>query len=238
MEGMPLHLDWAEVALRLALTVVAGGLIGINRNEHSRPAGLRTTLLVCLAASAAMIQANLLLPTRARPPDSFIMMDLMRLPLGILSGIGFIGAGAILRRGDIVTGVTTAATLWFVTVMGLCIGGGQIGLGMTLLVLGLVILSLLKKVEQHIPQQLRGSLILLIDDTGPAEDEVRAMLDSAGLKMVSLSLDYATASRHLRLSCDVRWQGRPDDNRTPLILNQFSQRPGILKVRWKVSSHH
>src|SRR5215475_4281882 len=129
MMGMPAHIGWHEIALRLVLTVIAGLLIGYNRTEHGKAAGLRTTLLVCLAASFAMIQVNLLLPTAGRAPDSFVTNDLMRLPLGILTGVGFIGAGAILRRRDVVTGVTTAATIWYVTVIGLCFGGGQILLG-------------------------------------------------------------------------------------------------------------
>jgi len=101
MNGMPLHIGWNDIALRLALTVVAGLLIGHNRTEHGKAAGMRTTLLTCLAASIAMIQMNLLLPTAGRSPDSFIMNDLMRLPLGILTGVGFIGGGVILRRHDI-----------------------------------------------------------------------------------------------------------------------------------------
>src|SRR5258708_5241154 len=101
-------LGWHEIALRLALTLVAGGLIGINRGERGRPAGLRTTLLVCLAASVAMIEANVLLATVGKASDSFVVLDPMRLPLGVLSGIGFIGGGAILRRDDLVLGVTTA----------------------------------------------------------------------------------------------------------------------------------
>ena len=93
---MPVTIAWSDVALRLVLTVVAGTLIGINRTEHGRPAGLRTTLLVCLAASISMIQANLLMNSVGKAHDSFVVLDLMRLPLGILTGVGFIGAGAIL----------------------------------------------------------------------------------------------------------------------------------------------
>ena len=126
---MPLTLTWQDIAIRLALSVVAGGLIGLDRGEHGRPAGLRTTLLVCLAAAVSMVQANLLLATTGKAGNSFVVLDLMRLPLGILTGMGFIGGGAILRRDGFVLGVTTAATLWFVTVMGLCFGGGQIKLG-------------------------------------------------------------------------------------------------------------
>src|SRR5580704_18319135 len=143
---MPITIEWPEIALRLALTVVAGTLIGLNRSEHGRSAGLRTTLLVCLAASVSMIQVNLLLPIAGKSPDSFVVLDLMRLPLGILSGMGFIGAGAILQRDNFVTGVTTAAAIWFVTVLGLCFGGGQI-VGLVGLMIGIAVLGGLKLVE-------------------------------------------------------------------------------------------
>ena len=122
-------ITWPDIALRIALAIAAGAMIGLNRGEHGLPAGLRTTLLVCLAACLSMIQANILIASTGRPADSFVMMDVMRLPLGILSGMGFIGGGVILKRENLVLGVTTAATLWFVTVLGLCFGGGQIALG-------------------------------------------------------------------------------------------------------------
>jgi putative Mg2+ transporter-C (MgtC) family protein len=155
---MPTHLEWTEIALRLALALVAGLLIGLNRSKHGHAAGLRTTMLVCLAATVAMLQVNILLDTGGRRSDSFMMLDLMRLPLGILSGIGFIGAGAILRKGDMVQGVTTAATLWFVTVIGLCLGGGQIGLGLTSLALALIILWGLKWLELRMCEQMLATL--------------------------------------------------------------------------------
>ncbi len=113
MMGMPLHIGWGDVALRLLLTIIAGVLIGYNRTEHGKAAGLRTTLFVGLAAAVAMIQMNLLLPMSGRPSDSLVTNDLMRLPLGILTGVGFIGGGAILRRDNFISGVTTAATLWY-----------------------------------------------------------------------------------------------------------------------------
>jgi hypothetical protein len=128
---MPLTLGWQEVLVRLGLALVAGAVLGVNRSERGHAAGLRTTILVSLAAAAAMIQVNLLLALSDHK-QSLVQLDLMRLPLGVLSGMGCIGGGAILKRGEIVHGVTTAATMWFVTVMGLCFGGGQIGLGLEL----------------------------------------------------------------------------------------------------------
>jgi putative Mg2+ transporter-C (MgtC) family protein len=127
--AMPIELTWSDLVIRIACTLVAGAIIGYDRGERGKAAGLRTTMLVCMAASLAMLQMNYLLPLAGKANDSFITNDLMRLPLGILTGVGFIGGGAILRRGSLVVGVTTAATLWYVTIVGLCFGGGQMLLG-------------------------------------------------------------------------------------------------------------
>ena len=169
---MTTSLQWSDIALRLAVTVVVGIVIGLNRSEHGKAAGMRTTLLVCLAASVAMIQVNLLLPTAGRPPGSFVMNDLMRFPLGILTGVGFIGGGAILRRESIVIGVTTAATLWLVTVIGLCIGGGQIALGIAATAIGIFALWGLKWIEGRFSHERRACLTVQLarDDADEGEE--------------------------------------------------------------------
>jgi putative Mg2+ transporter-C (MgtC) family protein len=231
---VPTNLGWDEVAIRLALTVIAGGLVGLNRGEHGRPAGLRTTILVCLAASVAMIQANLLLDTKGRSPDSFIMMDLMRLPLGILSGIGFIGAGAILRRGDRVLGITTAATLWFVTVMGLCFGGGQLALGAVMLALAIIVLWGLKWVENHIDRDQHATLLLVATADGPTEEEIRGTLLAAGFRVLSYAATYAAASQ-FRFRCELRWKGRNPAAQTPPVVHQLQARPGVVRLQWKTA---
>jgi putative Mg2+ transporter-C (MgtC) family protein len=94
----------------------------------------------------------------------------MRLPLGILTGIGFIGAGAILRRGDMVLGATTAATIWFVAVLGICFGGGQIWLGLAALGLGLFVLWILEWVEPLIRRDRLASLTVAISAKGPVAE--------------------------------------------------------------------
>src|SRR5579872_4675949 len=91
-------LTWHDFVFRLLATTLAAGIIGFNRDERGHSAGLRTNLLVALAACIAMIQTNMLINSTGKPSDSFVVMDIMRLPLGILSGIGFIGAGAIDRK--------------------------------------------------------------------------------------------------------------------------------------------
>jgi putative Mg2+ transporter-C (MgtC) family protein len=230
---MPLTLSWQEIALRLALSALAGGLIGLDRGEHGRPAGLRTTLLVCLAAAVAMIQVNLLLALRGRTGDSFVMLDLMRLPLGILTGMGFIGGGAILRRDGFVVGVTTAATLWFVTVMGLCFGGGQIGLGIAAFLLGMLVLEGLRWVDNRIKQEQHGLLYLKTARDEPKIEAVRAIAQNAGYKMIVSSVAYVDEQREIEFK--LQWRAAPHEVKVPPFLRELSNDPHVMEAEWKVS---
>jgi len=232
---MPVTIGWPEIGLRLALAVLAGTLLGVNRTERGMAAGLRTTLLVCLAATVSMIQVNLLLNVAGRPPDSFIMMDLMRSPLGILTGMGFIGAGAILRRGDIVTGVTTAATLWLATVLGLCFGGGQHGLGLAALALGVLILWALKWLESQIKQERRGNLSLSVGTDSPSDEEIRSILQTEGGHIRGWDSAYSRSGDTVqrKISCEVHWQSALTDPSAPRFVRMLVERSGVRAVRWR-----
>lgn len=230
---MPVTIGWREISIRLLLTLLAGAVIGFNRGEHGRPAGMRTTILVCLAAALSMILANLLLSTVGKAQNSFINLDPMRLPLGILSGMGFIGAGAIVRRGSLVLGITTAATLWFVTMVGLCFGAGYLWLGIAALALGSIVLWLLKKVEAAMPQDREALLLLESSHQGPGPDEVRAALISDGFKIISMGVSYLEQGRIRKVRLQVRWRSRNPEPRQPTFLAAMAQHPGVLKARWQ-----
>jgi putative Mg2+ transporter-C (MgtC) family protein len=232
---MHLTVTWYEIVLRLALSAAAGALIGLDRSEHGRPAGLRTTLLVCLAAAVTMIQANLLLATTGRAADSFVTLDLMRLPLGILTGMGFIGGGAILRRDGFVLGVTTAATLWFVTVIGLCFGGGQISLGIAAFVLGVLVLSGLRSIERHLKQEQYGTLSLTTEHNQPTEEDIRAAVQKAGYKINVAAVSYVNQTRQRELEFRLRWRAVPDNVDVPSFLGDLLRDPHVVTARWKVS---
>jgi putative Mg2+ transporter-C (MgtC) family protein len=229
---MPLHIGWDEIALRLLLTVIAGVLIGYDRSEHGKSAGMRTTLLVCLAASVSMIQVNLLLPTAGKPPDSFITNDLMRLPLGILTGVGFIGGGAILRRDNIVVGVTTAATLWLVTVVGLCLGGGQLALGVVATALGILALQGLQWVESWLRQQLRTRLSIMVADNGISEGALRQRLTDAGLSIVGTRIILNRSEGYRELIFELRHLRLAQDTTTPPVVADLAGEAGVMKLRW------
>jgi putative Mg2+ transporter-C (MgtC) family protein len=225
---------WQPIALRLFLTVVAGFIIGFNRSEHGEPAGLRTTILVCLAASIAMIQANLLLTTAGRPPDSYVVFDLMRFPLGILTGVGFIGAGAIFRQGDLLRGVTTAATLWFVTVVGLCIGGGEIVLGLVGTAIGFAALWGLKVLEERFPRQKSALLVVTATSDGPDAGDVRARLLQAGFQVAKFAESIGNDGDRLRtMRCDLRWRGLPRDTEVPHSVSALAKATGVVRLQWK-----
>jgi putative Mg2+ transporter-C (MgtC) family protein len=225
-------IEWGEVAVRLAAAVVAGGLVGFNREEHGRAAGLCTMVLVCVAAAISMIQVNLMLGMGGRTGDSFIMMDLMRLPLGILSGMGFIGAGAILRRGSAIVGVTTAATLWFVTVMGLCFGGGQLVLGAAMLGIGLGVLWVLKWIERHIVEDRTAVLRLRTTADGPSEETIRKLLGGAGFRVEACAIGYAERARLHRFRYELRWRATRRDTHVPTAFDELAQMPGVRRVEW------
>lgn len=231
METMPATMDWRDLALRLGLTVVAGLLVGFNRGEHGRPAGLRTTLLVGLAAAIAMIQVNLLLPLAGKTSDSFVTNDLMRLPLGILSGMGFIGGGAILRRGDMVQGVTTAATLWIMTVIGLCFGGGQLLLGSVGTVLTLAALWGLKWGEARMPQEQRASLSVTLAADEPPAAAIADRLARDGFRAELEAVEFdGDGCRHLGF--ELRWRGRTSDQKSPGCLEELSRSRGVIALKW------
>jgi len=231
---MPVTISWQQVAIRLLCAVIAGAIIGINRDEKGRPAGMRTNILVCLAACIAMIQANLLMPTAGKASDSFIVLDLMRLPLGILSGIGFIGAGAILRKGEMIIGVTTAASLWIVTVLGLCFGGGQILLGTAGLVLSILTLWTFKWFERRIPHRQRGTLSLTIDERVVDEHEILSRLKAGMVEIHSWGLSSAPETKSRSIQAEVRWNSPFEHSMPPKVIEDFLHTPGILHLDWRV----
>lgn len=231
---MPLYLTWEQIALRVALASIASFIIGLNRDERGHPAGIRTTMLVCLAATFAMLQVNLLLPLAGKLPSSFIVMDLMRLPLGILSGIGFIGAGVIIKRDTHVNGVTTAATIWFVTVLGLLFGGGNLYLGIAASALAIGILWALKWIERYLTREYRGSLHLTFSSNLPSEGDVRQRLLAGNFNVVHWTALYDPPTTLTAIDCELTWRAPASRTvATPSTIEQLRTLAGVRMLTWK-----
>lgn len=230
---MTTDLHWPAIALRLLLTIVAGAVLGAERSKSGHPAGLRTTLLVTLAASISMIQMNLLIPTNGKPQDSYAVMDLMRLPLGILTGVGFIGAGAIVRKGELVLGITTAATLWFATVVGLCLGGGQLLLGTIATIIGFLILWALRFGESHLETHQQGIVTVISNRGNVSAQSLSSLLRSWKIHIQSTSVLYEDTNRN-RFCFEVRWH-RNNSYEVPEAIDHLRQLPGVTSCEWSTT---
>lgn len=230
---MPLTLEWRDVFIRLLLAAVAGILIGFDRGESGKVAGLRTTLLVCLAACLSMLEVNALLSQSGKTPESFVQLDVMRLPLGILSGVGFIGAGAIMRKDGLVKGVTTAATLWFVTVVGLCFGGGQLGLGVAGVVLGIIVLWFMKAIEVRIPRENQAQLKITYE---PGRFSKEALVESMRARLPSRRRGgrVGTAGDRVEERYEVRWYGAPNARELPPFA-EWAMKAGAAQTEWSLT---
>ena len=146
--------DLPGFALPLLAAVVAGGLIGFEREWRGRAAGFRTHILVCLASALLMEAAVSQGAWRFLPlPDAQIVADPTRMAHGVLTGIGFLCAGVIFRSGFSIHGLTTAATLWITSALGLLFGAGLFLLGATGTVLTVAILVALRLVSRSLPQK-------------------------------------------------------------------------------------
>ena len=135
-----------EIVVKLVLGMVFGGVIGLEREIGNRPAGFRTHTLVCMGSALVMMSAEFLMEAYpAFEPDP------ARLGAQVISGIGFLGAGTILKDGSRVRGLTTAASLWVVACIGLAIGMGFYWGALAATLFSYITLVLLKKFEGYVP---------------------------------------------------------------------------------------
>jgi putative Mg2+ transporter-C (MgtC) family protein len=234
---MLLHITYLQIAERLLLAAFASMLFGINRDERGRPAGMRTTMLVTLAAAISMLMVNVMLDMDGKVPSSYIGLDLMRLPLGILSGIGFIGAGTILKQGNTATGVTTAATLWFTTMLGMLFGAGLIPFGIGATVLGLLILVGLKPLEKMLRRRHTGTITVTLDTEGASESDIRHLIESCHCKVNGWTSEFDSPTRLSLVRAVISWHApNKSDVGRPAGLDTLRTMPGVATFRWERDS--
>lgn len=185
-----------ELMLRLGLAALIGGLIGFEREKENQPAGLRTHMVLVVGACLAMVLSINLGAGRWDPA---------RLAAQVLSGIGFLGAGAILRYGVNVRGLTTAATLWTVAVVGLAVGAGYYLAAGVVCVFLLIILELVSQMEQRLikPMLAIHFSILAVDRPG-IEKEVREVLASMSRYIESVQTERRISRKRVKIDAMVR----------------------------------
>ncbi|WP_175940827.1 MgtC/SapB family protein [Caballeronia sp. BCC1704] len=155
-------LNNVELVSRLVMAALLGSVIGFERERLSWAAGLRTHMLVCVGSALIMIVSAFGFADALKAEH--VVLDPSRVAAQVVSGIGFLGAGSILLRGEIVRGLTTAASLWSVAAIGLAVGGGLYTASIAATAIILVILAGLKPLERRfISVRQRRQLTMLVD---------------------------------------------------------------------------
>lgn len=144
-----------EIILRILMSAFLGGIIGIQRERRDRPAGFRTHILVCIGATLFTVISLF-------PFEGVAYADPTRIISQIVVGIGFLGAGTIIRQGNIVFGLTTAASLWTVAGIGVAVGIGYYIPAVVVTAIVLLVLTSFKKVEQTILAAPNKNMVLNI----------------------------------------------------------------------------
>ena len=222
-------LNWDEALLRLALAATLGGLIGIERELREREAGLRTHLLVALGSALFTIVGAYGFHEFLESGQAVVRADPTRISAQIVTGIGFLGAGAIIRQGLSVRGLTTAATLWVVAAVGLAAGAGYYSGAVITTALVLIALYPLRILAYRILRRFRpedGRLLVELPAGHPPGDVIDEV-ERAGARIDSIEVSQEGDRRRLELDLAL-----PRGVAAPRLVARIADVPSVADVRW------
>jgi putative Mg2+ transporter-C (MgtC) family protein len=207
-------------AARLGLAVLAGGLVGLERTYHGRPAGFRTHTLVCVA-SALLMQFTLrqleLIPDM---PLTVLRIDPTRMAQGIMTGIGFLGAGVIIKEGLNIRGLTTAASIWMTASIGIVLGMGLYVAGAMGTVIAIGVLSAFRWLERATPSLNYARLSVRFKRAEHMlQEELHRMVESHGIDFTQPSYHLEGEGRTYRYEMTIRTHNTENFHRLAEALN-------------------
>jgi putative Mg2+ transporter-C (MgtC) family protein len=181
-----------EMVLRLLLGAVIGGIIGYERQVHGRPAGFRTHILVCVACVLLMNASGYYHSLGVSEP-AYLRADPGRIAAGAITGVGFIGAGVVLRTGFSIQGLTTAATIWMVSAIGLAVGEGLYLAGIVTTGITMFSLVVLRRIESRMPKLYSRELTIVAGDN-VEEDDIIAVLTKHDVHISNVDYEQCSIS--------------------------------------------
>lgn len=217
----------SHLIARLLLAALLGSMIGLERERLQWAAGLRTHMLVCVSSALIMIVSAFGFADVLGQPN--VVLDPSRVAAQVVSGIGFLGAGTILLRREVLRGLTTAASLWSVAAIGLAVGGGLYLEAVTATALMLVILIGLKPLERRFAarQQQFRALSLSVDRNLTSQDDIEAELAKAGVWVQHMETVAGTDQSRQKLRLVIRARRADDISEVTRYLRAM---PGVERV--------
>jgi putative Mg2+ transporter-C (MgtC) family protein len=222
-------LNWDELLLRLSLAAVLGGMIGFERELREREAGLRTHLLVALGSALFTIVGAYGFHEFLDSGQSVVRADPTRIAAQIVTGIGFLGAGAIIRQGLSVRGLTTAATLWVVAAVGLAAGAGYYSAAVITTAVVLIALWPLRVMAYRILRRFRvddGRMVVELP-SGTPPGELIDEIELAGARIAAIVVSQEGDRRRLELDLSL-----PRGLAAPRLVASIADVPNVVDVRW------
>ena len=216
-----------ELVLRILVGTALGGVIGYERDIHGRPAGLRTHALVALASATFMVISTHLAYYQHYHAGDFTEIDGSRIAASVVSGIGFLAGGAILRTGFSIQGLTTAAGLWLVAAIGLCAGGGMYIESVAATVIGVAALTLLRRFEDK-DDRVRRRLVLTLTDAALTTERLIAKLAERDLLPTVEGWNRESTGSLRQLTLVVRL---PMPDGEAILVEALEAEPGITRMQ-------
>jgi putative Mg2+ transporter-C (MgtC) family protein len=213
--------EW-EILLRLVIAAALGAIIGVERERSNQPAGLRTHIILAVGSALAMtLSINIAMQFRPLVPNG----DPGRIAAQVVSGIGFLGAGAILRYGTSIKGLTTATSLWTLAVVGLVVGAGYYiaAIGTTLILL--VVLFILSIIEHRLIAPYQNFMLTIsADDRHGFIVDFKKLMERRAIKFSRLTIQKNLKRKMIKVETQV--QIRNEDGIEPLM-NELGTLPGV-----------
>jgi putative Mg2+ transporter-C (MgtC) family protein len=226
--SVPTLSGW-EVLLRLGAAALLGGAVGLERELRERQAGLRTHLLVSVGSALFTLVSAYGFHEFLVNGGNVVRADPSRIAAQIVSGIGFLGAGAIIRQGLSVRGLTTAATLWLVAAIGMASGAGYYDAAIITTVGAIVTLWPLRILAFKLVNRFRAELRSLFVQMPPGETPagVIAEVERAGARLESVAISQEGDRRSVELVVEI-----PPELEPARIVASIADIEGVLEVRW------
>ena len=209
-------LTHVEMVTRIISAGCLGSIIGYERHHHGRPMGLRTHIIVAMASATFMVISSQFVYWQHFGKDDLIEVDASRIAASVVSAVGFLAGGAIVRTGVTVQGLTTAAGLWLVTAVGMCTGAGMYVEGVAATVLGFVALSVLRRIESKNDHVVRRRVTVVLGEDATDVSAVLEALSTLGAKFT-----------------DVEYEKRLDDDKKRIVVRfdvQFADTISVTQL--------